>query len=324
MNYSIFDNPYRNTTLVHNALFDHIMPTLSSDAWKVLCVALRHTWGWGRNVNRLDQAQFLEKTGIEDPTTLERAVEECLAMGYLLRRRIGQQTLYTLNMEFVLDTSHIDTELPPAPPKPVSAPAPPPASHSVSPTLTQALQILKDFAREMDTNPDPEQLETATRQNKISAIQAWIELGREMTHLPKSARFTTVLERLLAGVPPLPLSMLAPEIADVPPVETTTYQATVISPADLAPTSPPTATTPQSAEKLWETVLTALEPKMRSSQFKFLKPTRGLDLTASKLTVAAPNKRTKEWLETGQQAAVIQETFNEVTNGTFELAFIVE
>ncbi len=84
-------------TAVNNAVFDVIMPTLSPNAFKVLCVAIRQTLGWRDpdSVNPRDRkewdhipySQFMEKTGIASRETLKRALDECMERDYLLRRQ---------------------------------------------------------------------------------------------------------------------------------------------------------------------------------------------------------------------------------------------
>lgn len=83
-------------TPVHNYVFDEIMPKLSPNGWKVLCVAIRQTLGWAgdglggrKEWDTISYAQFLEKTGIGSDKTLTRALKECLNFGYLLRRQVG-------------------------------------------------------------------------------------------------------------------------------------------------------------------------------------------------------------------------------------------
>lgn len=84
---------------LHNAVVDMIMPRLSSSAFKVLMVTIRQTHGWVRQVGGdphlrkesdvISYSQFLEKTGIKSSATLSKALKECLAGGYLLRRQVG-------------------------------------------------------------------------------------------------------------------------------------------------------------------------------------------------------------------------------------------
>ncbi len=297
-----FRNPYTEFTAVRNILFDQVMPTLSSDAWKVLCVALRRTWGGDIESGRaipihITLAQFEEKTGIKAPGAIGKALRECVDAGYLLLDQSGDPTTdFVLNLRCDIKpfASGEDTaeKIPP-----------------LRPGLEGAFQALIGFAREMGAVPDLSLVRRAVVDNGADAVADWIAVGRVMTHLEPPARFKTVLERLLQGVPPLPLSMLAPE----EPEEVG---------ESAAPAKPETR--PLSAAELWETVLNELRTKMRSSKFKFFESTVGTALENSVLTVEAPNERTREWLETGQLADTIRETFRALTQGAVTLQFVAK
>jgi hypothetical protein len=104
---------------IHNAVFDVIMPQLSPNGFKVLCVAIRQTFGWVANPggdpqerkewDRISYSQFQEKTGIGSRATISRALSECVDGGYLLRRQAGTERgkpvyTYSLNTEYELPT----------------------------------------------------------------------------------------------------------------------------------------------------------------------------------------------------------------------------
>jgi len=109
---------------IHNAVFDVIMPTLSGSAWKVLCVAIRQTWGWvadpdgdprvRKEWDRISYSQFQHMMGCAR-ATVSKALNECLTAGYLLRRQMGQEHgkplyVYSLNRDFelVMTSSEIE------------------------------------------------------------------------------------------------------------------------------------------------------------------------------------------------------------------------
>jgi hypothetical protein len=89
---------------IHNAVFDTIMPGLSPEAWKALCVALRQTWGLpDTDGGGLSCSQFQAKMGNESQETVSRALQECLETGYLVRHEIGEEQgepIYALNFDF--------------------------------------------------------------------------------------------------------------------------------------------------------------------------------------------------------------------------------
>jgi len=300
MGEKLFVNPYREFTAVRNVLFDRVMPALSSDAWKVLCVALRQTWGGDVESGRaipvhITLAQFEEKTGIKESGLIGKALRECVDAGYLLLDQSGEPTT-----DFVLNR---DVELKPLAPSEDKAEKIVP----LRPDLESAFQALVSFSREMGATADLALVRRAVVDNGADAVADWIAVGRLMTHLDPPARFKTVLERLLQGVPPLPLSMLAPEeLAEVEEVMPVVKKEV----RDL------------SASELWEVILDELRSKLRSSKFKFFESTVGVNFQNDVLTVEAPNERTREWLETGQLSETIVETAKAVTWPALTLKFI--
>jgi hypothetical protein len=95
---------------IHNAVFDVMMPTLSPNAFKVLCVAIRQTLGWRRERQQISYAQFIALSGIKSTATVRAAIEECLAHHYLSRVECGVAEnfnrptyTYRLNTDLELD-----------------------------------------------------------------------------------------------------------------------------------------------------------------------------------------------------------------------------
>jgi hypothetical protein len=312
----LFDNPYTDFTLVKNAVFDHVMPALSPHGWKVLCVAIRQAWGWvddgsptgHKESDHISPSQFMEKTGIKEREALESAIQECLEAGYLLRHQVGQDAesgqplyAYALNTEFEMRPPEIrlaeEEEVIPA----------------LSPEGESAFQALLDFGREMEADPDPAIVQQAVTRNEADAVLAWIETGREMTHLEGPARFQTVVERLLDRVPPLLMPTLMPD-----------QQRDAVHGGDDLPAEEPEGEPDVfRAHELWQATLGELQSQMRKSKFKWLTPTQAVELAGDTLTVAAPNERTKEWLETGQFATTIKQTLEAVAGEPMELKFVV-
>jgi len=320
MNQKLFTDPLNEYSLVKNTVFDYIMPTLSGDAWKALCVIIRQTCSIGRPSDEtiwVNLTEFMQNAGIPDRTDIERALQECVYAGYMIAHPHNQtraQASYALNSQYELPTATAE----PAPstkrPAPKSAPQP-----SAKPTLQTAPAIrlpdekqaayeaLSQFGQTMGVAFNAQLVQRAVMDNPVDAVDAWIKLGHGLTHLDNAARFQMVLERLLAGVPPMPLSMLAPDESTAAPRST------------AVPAPPSTA----QAEKLWDATLKSLRSQMRSSLFKWLKPTQAVDLHNNTLRVSAPNARTKGWLETGQVADKITQTFQEVSGG-MTLVFVVK
>lgn len=89
-------------TMVNNYLFDHIMPIVGPNAWKTLCFIVRKTRGWHKETDRLSFSQLRAGTGISSDATVNKAVIELAAKGYIIVRRTGQWEAneYLLNSEF--------------------------------------------------------------------------------------------------------------------------------------------------------------------------------------------------------------------------------
>jgi hypothetical protein len=107
-----------NFTMVHNYLFDSVMPKLKPNAWKVLCCILRNTAGWkgdnGRRklTDKLSYSQLREKTGIASDGTLNTAIEQLVKAKYI-RCRPGlkwQATTYGINWDYEAPTTEIVVE----------------------------------------------------------------------------------------------------------------------------------------------------------------------------------------------------------------------
>jgi len=314
-----FANPFGEMIVIKNIIIDRIMPKLSSDGWKVLCVAMRRTWGGldpisyggGEAQIQIDHDQFSAGTGIQDPDALAKALDECLAVGLLVRYPDEQESgksrfLYALNTAFEIG------EVEPVTVGPETEQVQEmPALAFPSPEHERAFQALIDYGSEMEADPNLERVHTAVINNDPDAVLAWIETGREMSHLVKPKRFETVVQRLLDRVPPLPLAAFTPDLQPG-----TAHEDGDIAPLDSQPDAP-------AAEELWQATLEQLESQVRKSKLKWLRPTRGVEFIAGKLTVAVPNKRTKDWLQQGQLATTVQQALESVAGEPIELAFIV-
>jgi len=120
---------------IHTAVFDAIMPTLSAEAWKALCVAIRLTWGctdadaeerpkW----RFIFDSQFRARMGGEGQTAVSMALQECVENGYLARYEVEEVQgepvcAYALNYDLRLaaadDVQATDTQTGPITPREV-------------------------------------------------------------------------------------------------------------------------------------------------------------------------------------------------------------
>ena len=102
---------------IHNYVFDVCMPQLSNAGWRILCVAIRKTWGWidredpnpmGRKTwDQISYSQFQEASGLRSAASVSKGLQECIDLGYMLRKQIGYTTgigspvfAYALNVDF--------------------------------------------------------------------------------------------------------------------------------------------------------------------------------------------------------------------------------
>jgi hypothetical protein len=99
---------------IHTTVFDAIMPTLSPEAWKALCVAIRLTWGaadadaeerpkW----RFIFDSQFRARMGGESQAAVSMALQECVEAGYLVQYEIEEEQgelvyVYALNYDLRL------------------------------------------------------------------------------------------------------------------------------------------------------------------------------------------------------------------------------
>jgi hypothetical protein len=99
-------NP-RSTTFT-NLMLDIIMPSLSPNAWKIICFAMRKTEGWAdsntesgrKEADVIAISQFRIGCGIVSNDTVMNAIDECLSRGYLLREKADRSFSYRLNVDY--------------------------------------------------------------------------------------------------------------------------------------------------------------------------------------------------------------------------------
>lgn len=90
-----------NYTQFSNEALDHVMRDVSANCWKIICVAVRKTYGWHKRADRISYSQFLDMTGIKSKSTIFKAIQEALEKGILLRREKGNGFEYELNRAYV-------------------------------------------------------------------------------------------------------------------------------------------------------------------------------------------------------------------------------
>jgi hypothetical protein len=290
-------------------------------------VALRQTWGnfdptasgGGGDEVQISYSEFIERTGAKGQGTIADAIQECLDEGYLLRHQIGKDEqsgkplyAYYLNIEFELEDLVSDPLLEKVveagsvvtPPVDLLEEEEEKIEIVLSPEQQDAYFALLEFGYDMGAGVDLDLTREAVARNGADAILAWIETGQSMNHLKRPARFQTVLERLIDRVPPLP----SLDFEEEPEVKAAVPEPEVAS---------------LGAAELWSATLEELSSRVRKSKLTWLKPTKAVEFSNGTLTVAAPNKRTQEWLEEGQLAETIQQAVETVAGESIELNYVV-
>lgn len=90
-------------TQFSNDAIDYIMPHVSANAWRIITVVIRKTYGWHKRKDRISFSQFISLTGIKNKSTLSNALSECLEKGVLLRHKKGNSFEYELNRNYILE-----------------------------------------------------------------------------------------------------------------------------------------------------------------------------------------------------------------------------
>lgn len=304
MSDKLFENLAAGCTIIRNEVFDTVLPRLSSDEWKVLCVALRQALS-GAPAEALPLAEFVTRSGIKDTETVQKALMACVGAEFLSQ----SDDLYALNADLTSERFAGETETEAEVEEAYPVPA------SIPPEKARAYRDLMLFGEAMGAESKAAVVEQAVLLNEMVDTLAWIHLGREMAHLAMADRFQAVMDRLMAQVPPLHTAIVQVEAV----LEAEAAAAAAEAAAEAAAAAGPDLGTP---EGLWEAALTVLETKMRSNLFKWVKGATPISLENGVLTVVAPNERTREWLETGNMAGTIKKVFASIA-GDVELQFTV-
>ena len=98
--------PFHNQngyTAFNNYILDHIMPSLSPNAWKVLCFIIRKTSGWQKPSDDISFSQIRDGTGIGSDPTVLKSLEELEQNQHIIITRTDEQwksNNYRLNLDF--------------------------------------------------------------------------------------------------------------------------------------------------------------------------------------------------------------------------------
>lgn len=101
---------HKCTTLLHNALLDTIMPLISGNAWKLLCLVVRQTDGWNREEIGLSYRDLLKGMGVGSRSTVSSALTELEPLNVLLVTPGEQweESKYRLNLDVDIEWEPIN------------------------------------------------------------------------------------------------------------------------------------------------------------------------------------------------------------------------
>ena len=97
-----FADPNVKYTMMDNYLFDHVMPLVKPNAWKILCLIIRKTRGWHKTSDQISFSQIKAGTGISSDETVNNALKQLIGKGYILSKKGGQwdATEYAINTKY--------------------------------------------------------------------------------------------------------------------------------------------------------------------------------------------------------------------------------
>ena len=84
-------------TLLDNYFWDHFMPTVPANAWRIFCYLYRQTAGWKREETALTLAQIQNGAGCKSPKTARKMIELLQKRGVIIVKP-GER--YALNTNF--------------------------------------------------------------------------------------------------------------------------------------------------------------------------------------------------------------------------------
>ena len=84
-------------TLLDNYFWDHFMPTVPANAWRIFCYLYRQTAGWKREETALTLAQIQSGAGCKSPKTAKKMIQLLQKRGVII---VKHGDRYALNTNF--------------------------------------------------------------------------------------------------------------------------------------------------------------------------------------------------------------------------------
>lgn len=111
-------------TGIHNALFDTVMPSISGNAWKLLCLVVRQTAGWNRREVGLSYRDLIKGMGVKSRSTVAAAIRELEPLNLLTTTHAEwwEETRFGLNYESAIGWTPVNFGVEPPVPEIVPVP----------------------------------------------------------------------------------------------------------------------------------------------------------------------------------------------------------
>ena len=99
---SPFAKPEQQYMMIHNSVFDDIMPKCNPTEWMVLCAIIRKTRGWQKEFDEISYSQLIKATSIKSKTTINKCIDGLEEKGMIKIRRgdIENSNTYYLNTDY--------------------------------------------------------------------------------------------------------------------------------------------------------------------------------------------------------------------------------
>lgn len=137
-----FADPDIKYTMMDNYLFDHIMPDVKPNAWKVLCLVVRKTTGWHKKKDQLSYSQIRDGTGISSQSTVQLAIKELIDKSLVIQIEGSTKWdafSYSLNCQFSVTVSVTESN--------------PTSTETVTPSVTN--NVIEPITETVNTKETP-------------------------------------------------------------------------------------------------------------------------------------------------------------------------
>jgi hypothetical protein len=173
---------HKCTTSFHNALLDTLMPAISGNAWKLLCLVIRQTDGWNREEIGLSYRDLLKGMGVGSRSTVANALTELEPLNVLLVTPGEQweESRYRLNLDVDIEwepvnfgASSVTESVPRASTKTVTRPVTetvPDRSTETVPSYMNESMIESSEKKEREHQPTTPQAPPSTAIAALSAL----------------------------------------------------------------------------------------------------------------------------------------------------------